>query len=42
MSSSTDTSRKRNGVRESPAPRRAALRKANAYSVGMARKMMRR
>ncbi|MNT40770.1 hypothetical protein D3C72_1771030 [compost metagenome] len=42
MSSTTETSRKRNGVRESPAPRSAALRKAKAYSVGIARKMMRR
>jgi hypothetical protein len=33
---------KRKGVRESPAPRSAALRKAKAYSVGIARKMMRR
>ena len=40
MSSATDTIRKRNGVRESPAPRRAAVRKANAYSVGIARKMI--
>ena len=42
ISSSTESSRKRNGVRESPTPRSAELRKAKAYSVGIARKMMRR
>ncbi len=42
MSSTTESSRKRNGVRESPTPRSAELRNAKAYSVGIARKMMRR
>gem|GEM_PF-4229442 len=42
ISSTTASSRKRNGVRASPAPRRAALKKAKAYSSGMARKITRR
>ena len=42
MSSATDISRKRNGVRESPAPRSAAEQNANAYRNGIDRKITRR
>ncbi len=42
MSNATANSRKRNGVRESPAPRSAADRNANMYSNGIARKITRR
>ena len=41
ISSTTDMSRKRNGVRESPAPRSTAMTKNNPPMKGSARKMMR-
>ena len=40
ISSTTTTSRKRNGVRASPAPRRIAEIKVNAYRNGTAKKMI--
>ena len=42
MSSTVETSRKRNGVRESPEPRNAALTKKKALEAGSAMNSTRR